>query len=102
MWISPIEIIDEDIELRLEDTVFKAVQSVGIKVNKDELLKALAYDRGQYEKGYADGVEDAESKIVRCKDCKWFGDFGCAIKIVDDSDRPTENDFCSFAERKDE
>ena len=37
--------------------------------------------------------------VVRCKDCKWFGDFGCAIRIVDDSDKPTENDFCSFAER---
>lgn len=42
-----------------------------------------------------------ELKVVRCKDCKWFGDIGCAIKIVDDSDRPSEYDFCSFAERKD-
>ena len=40
-------------------------------------------------------------EVVRCKDCKWFGDIGCAIRIVDDSDRPSENDFCSFAERKD-
>jgi len=43
-----------------------------------------------------------EPKIVRCKDCKWFGDIGCAIEIVDDSDKPTENDFCSFAERREE
>ena len=40
-------------------------------------------------------------EVVRCKDCKWFDDIGCAIRIVDDSDRPSENDFCSFAERKD-
>ena len=40
-------------------------------------------------------------EVVRCRDCKWFGDIGCAIRIVDDSDRPSENDFCSFAERKD-
>ena len=39
-------------------------------------------------------------EVVRCKDCKWFGDFGCAIRIVDDSDKPTENDYCSFAEEK--
>lgn len=39
-------------------------------------------------------------QIVRCKDCKWFGDWGCSIRIVDDSDKPTENDFCSFAERR--
>lgn len=42
----------------------------------------------------------AEPKIIRCKDCKWFNDIGCSIRIVDDSDKPTENDFCSFAERR--
>ena len=44
----------------------------------------------------ADAVE-----VVRCKDCKWFNDIGCSIRIVDDSDKPTENDYCSFGERKD-
>lgn len=39
-------------------------------------------------------------EIIRCKDCKWFNDIGCSIAIADDSDRPTENDFCSFAERR--
>ncbi len=37
--------------------------------------------------------------VIRCKDCKWFNKDGCAIGIVDDSDKPTENDYCSFAER---
>ena len=37
--------------------------------------------------------------VIRCKDCKWFNKVGCAIRIVDDSDKPTENDYCSFAER---
>ena len=40
--------------------------------------------------------------VVRCKDCKWFNSGGCAIFIVDESDKPTENDYCSFAERKDD
>lgn len=39
-------------------------------------------------------------EVVRCKDCKWFGKLGCAIEIVDDSDKPKEDDYCSFAERK--
>lgn len=39
--------------------------------------------------------------VTHCKDCKWWGKAGCAISIVDASDRPKENDFCSFAERKD-
>ena len=38
--------------------------------------------------------------VIRCKNCKWFGEAGCAIQIVDNSDKPTENDFCSFAELK--
>ena len=38
--------------------------------------------------------------VTRCKDCKWFNEPGCAIRIVDDSDKPSENDFCSFAEKK--
>jgi hypothetical protein len=37
---------------------------------------------------------------VRCKDCKWFGLVSCAIQIVDDTDGPSEDDFCSFGERK--
>lgn len=38
-----------------------------VDVEKDELIKALAYDRGQYEKGYKDGydkgVEDGVNKM---------------------------------------
>ena len=39
--------------------------------------------------------------VIRCKDCKWFNNIGCAIEIMDESDKPHEDDFCSFAERKD-
>ena len=38
--------------------------------------------------------------VVRCKDCKWFNAPGCAIYIVDDTDKPKEDDFCSFGERR--
>lgn len=41
-------------------------------------------------------------EVVRCKDCKWFNQIGCAIRIVDDSDKPTENDYCSFGERRED
>lgn len=40
--------------------------------------------------------------VIRCKDCKWFGKIGCAVNIVDESDEPKENDYCSWAERKEE
>lgn len=42
-----------------------------------------------------------DEPVIHCRDCKWFGEPGCAIWIVDDSDKPTEDDFCSFADPKD-
>lgn len=39
-------------------------------------------------------------KVIRCKDCEWFNKPGCAMLIVDDSDNPGPEDYCSFAERK--
>lgn len=73
MYESPIELsfIDEMYNTIIdsqENKIFEAVSHYGISVDKEELIKALQYDRGQYEKGYAD--RDAE--IVRCKDCKFF------------------------------
>lgn len=53
--------------------------------------------------GFSQEIDNAPTiqlEIIRCKDCKWFNDIGCAIRIVDDSDKPKENDFCSFAERR--
>ena len=50
-WESPINVIYGEIETRFENDVLKAIQSCDIKVNKEELLKALNYDRDQYEKG---------------------------------------------------
>lgn len=41
-------------------------------------------------------------QVIRYKDCKWFNRFGCAVEIVDFTDKPTENDYCSFGERKDD
>lgn len=38
--------------------------------------------------------------VVRCKDCKWRDEPGCAIRIVDESDRPEDDDYCPFGERK--
>lgn len=55
----------------------------------DQVIERLAND-----------PESEWATVIRCKDCKWFGDIGCAISIADDSDKPTENDFCSFAERR--
>lgn len=131
-WESPINLItnytDEivkNLQAAQEECVMRAVANVGVYVEKDELLKALAYDRNQYTIGWHDGYNDRDKEIivelpipltkrekklicgykgeiVRCKDCKWFNDLGCAIRIIDESDKPREDDFCSFGERREE
>ena len=53
-----------------ENAIYKAVLKVNISVDREEMTKALKYDRQQYEKGYADGRADRDREIVRCKDCK--------------------------------
>ena len=64
---SPIEIIMQQMNTDIENEVFKAVQNIGINVCKYELLKALSYDRDQYQKGY----NDRDLEIVRCRDCRY-------------------------------
>lgn len=39
----------------LDKMTYKAIQSVGIEVDKDELIRALQYDRDQYNAGYRTG-----------------------------------------------
>lgn len=94
MYESPIELIQKlrkQMDLDTENKIVGAVQEVGINVDKDELIKALKYDRDQYAKGYNDakaeqpkmhweekevfsakeaGIEELQS--ARCSNCKRY------------------------------
>lgn len=65
---SPIELVIGQFrmeqEKRIEGEVFKAIQDYGINIDKDELIRALQYDRGQYDKGYEDGYRDGASEVA--------------------------------------
>lgn len=69
MYESPITKITKDlcqsIINREEESIMKVVYDLEINVNKEELVKALKYDRNQYEKGYADGKEMARKILQR-------------------------------------
>ena len=60
---SPIDLITTQVIKQLDDRTFRAVLDCDIHVDKDQLIKALAYDRGQYEKGYEDGVNSVNEWI---------------------------------------
>lgn len=64
---SPITMIASQIETKVEGDVLQAVQRYGIEVDKEELLKALQYDREQYNKGYHDGYVEGYAKAI--EDC---------------------------------
>ena len=106
MYKSPVEIIYGQMQTQIDGDILRAIQSYGINVDKEELVRAMQYDREQYEKGYADGKRDAMAEIVRCKDCDWYREhedsicvnpkcgkswYGCPV--------PPEH-FCSYGERR--
>jgi hypothetical protein len=65
MYKSIIDIIHTDMEIKMEGEIMKAVQRCGIHVDKEELLKTLQYDIGQYDKGYEDGLN--ADKWIPCE-----------------------------------
>lgn len=60
---SPVNIVYQGFHTQLEGDIYKAIQSYGVCVDKDELIKALQYDRDQYKKGFADGCKAMPHKI---------------------------------------
>ena len=61
----PVEIIHQGVETKLEGDIYEAIINYGISVDKDELVKALKYDRNQYEKGFIDGCNHDTDTITR-------------------------------------
>ena len=105
MWESPIQMITDDIvkdiEQKQDEWLMESVHRVGFNIDKYELMKALHYDRGQYEKGYADGRLARDSEIVRCKDCKNRNKYECShIMLGGTKCGVTDDWFCADGERK--
>lgn len=114
-YIPPIQAYYAAKEKELEAAVMRAVESVDIHVDREELLKALQYDRGQYQKGYDAGFADGFCEtlhVVRCMDCVYRqGDENpmCMVHTEPYSNARgykgeavcvEMTDFCSFGKRK--
>lgn len=60
MWESPINIYHTISDMVTEEIdgniIVEVKKQLGVDINKDELIKAINYDRNQYEKGYQDGL----------------------------------------------
>lgn len=78
---SPISIISQMADEQIKEMhkqeeaaiMSEITRQIGIYVDKDELIKALNYDRQQYEKGYAAGrffgIGEVKSKLVHLNHC---------------------------------
>jgi hypothetical protein len=68
MYESPIDLLMSNIQTQIieqqEAAIYKAVFDIGVNVTKDELLRALAYDRQQYEIGFAEGIAAAKPEWI--------------------------------------
>ena len=109
MYESPIKVFQGNLEMQFDGEILKAVQRADITVDRDELIRALRYDREQYQKGFDDARKGAVP-VVRCEDCKhlcvWnrkdMYAFCPKTNIVFlPFDKDTRTFFCSLGERKD-
>ena len=103
MYESPLTIAinkaTQSMNYDLENQILEAVQQVGIHVNKEELVKALNYDRGQYEKGYEDAMRKIKNppylEYEEIKEGMWVYDHysDTVIKVDETVCMPTDCDF---------
>ena len=68
MYKSPIDVYITNIQTQLleqqENQIYQAIQKCGVNVDEVELIKALNYDRNQYQKGYNDAVEEFTNELL--------------------------------------
>lgn len=57
MYEPIIELFYQQQRAEVENEIYKQVMSVGVSVDREELIRALKYDRDQYNAGYRDGVK---------------------------------------------
>ena len=114
MYDSPFELITSGIAMKvakeLDDACVTAIQSIGVNVDKDKLIRILSADseryRDAYKKGYETGYKTREDELIRCKDCKecYFAynriqseqTFACGKHGID----VTQDWFCADGERR--
>lgn len=88
MYESPIELITNDIvssvAKQMDYNIYRAVLTTGVNVDKEELIKALKYDRDQYNKGFEDGAKEFAEKLISEKSYPHPNELNTRIVYVSD------------------
>ena len=65
---SPINDIIKQMYEEKEKHICQCIYNVGVNVDKEELIKALKYDREQYNKGFEDALQQLREKCLEHQD----------------------------------
>ena len=65
MYTPPIQLFIQEETAKTEDMIYTQIKKIGIDVDKEELLRALRYERDQYEKSYKEGKAKAIEEITK-------------------------------------
>lgn len=87
---SPITVIQDKMSVEFDNGILKAIAKVDIDINKDELVKALEYDRNQYQNGYEDSKEIYEKALDKA--CEALSEFAAMKEVVINNDG-TQNSY---------
>ena len=71
------DIANQIIKQEEDKIVYEVRQAIGYNIDKQELVKALQYDRGQYQKGYADAmavIDDIKAEIEAYQSDAFYSD----------------------------
>ena len=71
MYESPLEVMVKQVANQaarqlddaIEGELQLALEEIAVNVNREELLRALQYDRDQYAKGYEDGKKELAARL---------------------------------------
>ena len=75
--------IQQEMETQFEDNVVKAVQKVGISIDKPQLERALLDAKSFYDDGYKDAkkeVFEEVTRVIKNEYCAYDGDCGSCKK----------------------
>lgn len=104
MYESPVKLfigeIKHQVDEKIEEACYTAVIEYFPHVDRTELMKALEYDRGQYEKGH----QDAKNEIQHCEGCRYCfsvdgGDI-CRRPGLNGEMIVTPDGFCAWGESR--
>lgn len=85
---SPVAVVMKELNTQVDEGIIKYIQGYGIDVDKEELLKALKYDREQFEKGYKAGyakaLNECTEQILPIFEHEWATTKLCDMFLLND------------------